>query len=258
MAASGVALVAIDTPSDPTPDLEPMVAVADLVVIPVRPDPADLEIVGTAVDLAEGLGKPFVFVITRSNQGDELPAATVIALAQYGTVCPVILPERPEFAACQGEGNLVGDLEPPSPAGEDIGRLWDYLAEHADRAAQRKAPPDRRHAPRQPHDQIATFSLNGEVFPCRVNDISASGISLWTDQPLSQGLKPTLHIPYLGEFSTETVYLASDRVGLKFLIEEQPQANLVERLKALIRAGQADTGADDTPDTAEAPEAREA
>ena len=260
MAANGVELVVIDTPSDLTPDLEPMVAVADLVVIPVRPDPADLEVVGTAVGLAESLGKPFVFVITRSDQSNELPAAAVIALAQYGTVCPVILPERPEFAACQGEGKLVGDLEPPSPAAEDIGRLWDYLAEHAERAAQRKEPQDRRHAPRQPYDQIATFTLSGEVYPCRINDISAGGISLWTDQPLPQGQKPTLHIPYLGEFSTETVYLAGERVGLRFLIEEQPQADLVERLSALIRAGHAGGGsdADDPADTAQAQEALEA
>ena len=212
MAANGVELVVIDTPSDLTPDLEPMVAVADLVVIPVRPGPGRPGGRGNRPSaLRRAWASPLFSLLTRSDQSNELPAAAVIALAQYGTVCPVILPERPEFAACQGEGKLVGDLEPPSPAAEDIGRLWDYLAEHAERAAQRKEPQDRRHAPRQPYDQIATFTLSGEVYPCRINDISAGGISLWTDQPLPQGQKPTLHIPYLGEFSTETVYLAGER-----------------------------------------------
>ena len=68
-----------------------------------------------------------------------------------------------------------------------------------------------------------------------------------------------MHIPYLGEFSTETVYLAGERVGLRFLIEEQPQADLVERLSALIRAGHAGgSDADDPADTAQAQEALEA
>ncbi len=247
LGAAGVGLVVVDTSSgDPAP-AQAAIALADLVVIPTRPNPRDLELAGAVVDTVEARGAPFVFLINHNGDEDEFPTAAVIALAQHGTVCPVILPHRAELARCQGESGSVADLDPDSPAGEDIARLWDYLAAHMARIASSARakrghpgpPAERRRHPRHRYAQSATFTADGMVFPCRINDISAGGISIGTDEPPARGTSVVLHVPYLGEFAAEPVYAAGERVGLRFLIDEARQGELVARLSALIRAERA-------------------
>ena len=43
-----------------------------------------------------------------------------------------------------------------------------------------------------------------------------------------------LHVPYLGEFRAEPVHVDGERAGLKFLCGAQAQAQLVDRLSALV------------------------
>ncbi len=126
----GVKLVVIDTPSDRSAIREQAVSLANLVVIPTRPSPEQLNVAGATVDMVESIGTPFVFLINHTGDDAELPAEAVIALAQYGTVCPVILPRRADFSQCQRDGRTVMELDPDSPCSEDIGRIWNYLADH--------------------------------------------------------------------------------------------------------------------------------
>lgn len=130
----GVKLVVIDTPSDRSAMREQAVSLADLVVIPTRPIPEDLKAEGTTVDMVESIGTPFVFLINQTRDDAEMPAEAVTALAQHGTVCPVILPRRAGFSQCQEDGRTVMELDPDSPCSEDIGRLWKYLADQLGRA----------------------------------------------------------------------------------------------------------------------------
>ncbi len=131
----GVKLVVIDTPSDCSEIREQAVSLADLVVIPTRPSPEDLKVAGATVDMVESIGTPFVFLINHARDDAEMPAEAVFALAQYGTVCPVIFPRREGFSQCQRDGRTVMELDPDSPCSEDIGRLWNYLADHLGRNA---------------------------------------------------------------------------------------------------------------------------
>jgi uncharacterized protein (DUF2336 family)/cellulose biosynthesis protein BcsQ len=130
----GVKLVVIDTPSDRSAMREQAVSLANLVVIPTRPIPEDLKAAGTTVEMVESIGTPFVFLINHTRDDAEMPAEAVTALAQYGTVCPVILPRRAGFSQCQRDGRTVMELDPDSPCSEDIGRLWKYLADQLGRA----------------------------------------------------------------------------------------------------------------------------
>ncbi len=41
-------------------------------------------------------------------------------------------------------------------------------------------------------------------------------------------------MPYLGAFKAESVYVAGDRVGLRFLIDEQTQGDLLKQLSSLL------------------------
>ncbi len=129
----GVKLVVIDTPSDCSEIREQAISLADLVVIPTRPSPEGLKVAGATVDMVESIGTPFVFLINHTRDDAEMPAEAVTALAQYGTVCPVILPRRAGFSQCQRDGRTVMELDPDSPCSEDIGRLWKYLADQLGR-----------------------------------------------------------------------------------------------------------------------------
>ncbi len=72
------------------------------------------------------------------------------------------------------------------------------------------------------------------VFPCRINDISAGGVSMLTAEPPAIGTEVALHVPYLGAFKAESVHVAGDRVGLRFLIDERTQGDLVKQLSAFL------------------------
>ena len=244
LAKGGVQLIVIDTPSGHTAMAEQAIALADLVVLPTRPNPRDLEVAGAVVDMVEALGTPFVFLINHTQGEDDFPTAAVIALAQHGTVCPVILPQRSDFGRCRAGGATVMELDPDSPSSEDMARLWDYLSDHmvkvapAAKAKRRIAPQDRRRFPRHRYDQIATYTVGDMVFPCRINDISAGGVSMLAAEPPVEGTEVALHVPYLGAFKAEAVHVAGDRVGLRFKIDEQTQGDLVKQLSALLHGDQ--------------------
>ena len=250
LAAAGVALVVIDTPSGPSAVPRQAIALADLVVLPTRPSPKDLEVAGAVVDLVEALHTPFVFLINHTGGEEDFPTAAVMALAQHGTVCPVILPQRGDFATSQAAGRTVMEIDPDSASSEDMARLWDYLSNHiakvapATRDDRRDASQDRRQFQRHRYDQIATFTVGGMVFPCRISDISAGGVSILAPAPPVQGREVILHVPYLGEFRAEPMHVDGERVGLKFLCGAQAQAQLVDRLAALVspESGEAEAG----------------
>ncbi len=266
LAAAGVALVVIDTPSGPPsgPPGAPQavsaqaIALADLVVLPTRPDSKDLEAASAVVDRVEALRTPFVFLINHSGGEEDFPTAAVMALAQHGTVCPVILPQRGDFAASQAEGRTVMEIDPDSASSEDMARLWDYLSNHiakvapATREDRRVGSQDRRQFPRHHYDQIATFTVGGMVFPCRISDISAGGVSILAPAPPVRGRELILHVPYLGEFRAEPVHVDGQRIGLKFLCGVEAQAQLVDRLSALVRPELGESDGGDAPRAASA------
>ena len=64
---SGVALVIIDTPPATTNAIREAMRVADLVVMPVRPSPHDLDAIGATIDLARQAEAQFVFVLTQAK-----------------------------------------------------------------------------------------------------------------------------------------------------------------------------------------------
>ena len=72
LAEHGVNLVVIDTPPALSDTIHTAIASADLVIIPVRPSPHDLRAVAVVVDVVEGAGKPFVFVINGATPGAPL------------------------------------------------------------------------------------------------------------------------------------------------------------------------------------------
>jgi chromosome partitioning protein len=123
---AGMKMVIIDTRPSAHAFVADLIALADLVIVPVRPTPDDLDAVGATLDMIEGAGKNFVFVVSQAKKRTKLAVETVPALAQHGKVSPIIVHDRVEFptAALDGRGVVeVGD----GPAATEIHELVTYL-----------------------------------------------------------------------------------------------------------------------------------
>ena len=125
--ADGVELVVVDTSAAITMAMRDVAVFADLVVIPVRPSPHDLRAVGTSVALVEDAGKPLVFVINGATARARITGEAAIVLSQYGTVAPVTVHQRVNFATSMIDGRTVMETNEHSRSSEEIAGLWDYL-----------------------------------------------------------------------------------------------------------------------------------
>jgi chromosome partitioning protein len=129
----GVRIAVIDTPPAITQSISQVVAHADLVVVPTRPSPHDLRAVGATVDIAERHAKPLVFVINAATARARITGESAVALSQHGTVAPVTVHHRVDFAASMIDGRTVGEILPNCASAKEITDLWLYLQDRLSR-----------------------------------------------------------------------------------------------------------------------------
>lgn len=128
LAKAGVKLAIIDTPPAVTEMIRQVLRAADLVVIPTRPSPHDLRAVGSTVELVEGAGKRMIFVINGAAPRARIAGEAAVALSQHGTVAPVTLYQRTDFASSMIDGRTVQELDPKSRSADEVGDLWKYVS----------------------------------------------------------------------------------------------------------------------------------
>ena len=130
---AGVKLAVIDTPPAITASISQVVAHADLVVIPTRPSPHDLRAVGATVDIAERHAKPLVFVINAATARARITGESAVALSQHGTVAPVTIHHRTDFAASMIDGRTVMEVDPEGRSAAEVTALWSYIADRLEK-----------------------------------------------------------------------------------------------------------------------------
>jgi chromosome partitioning protein len=130
---AGIKIAVIDTPPAITQSISKVVSHADLVVVPTRPSPHDLRAVGATVDIAERHGKPVIFVINAATPRARITGESAVALSQHGTVAPVTIHHRVDFAASMIDGRTVGEVVPDSQSAKEIKDLWLYIQERLSR-----------------------------------------------------------------------------------------------------------------------------
>lgn len=164
MAQGGVELVVFDTPPAITSTIEHVIRVSDLVVIPTRPSPHDLRAVGATVDLVERARSSLVFVVNAATPRARISSEAAIALSQHGTVAPVTLHQRTDYAASMIDGRTVMELPESARAAQEIVDLWDYLSDRLSRIEPRHAAP----RPDRPDSQgTAVHAIEGSLAPQR-------------------------------------------------------------------------------------------
>ncbi len=125
---AGIKLAIIDTPPAVTDMIRAVLKVADLVLIPTRPSPHDLRAVGTTVELVEQAGKKMIFVINGAAARAKIAGEAAVALSQHGTVAPVTLYQRTDFASSMIDGRTVQEIDPKSRSAEEVASLWKYVS----------------------------------------------------------------------------------------------------------------------------------
>jgi chromosome partitioning protein len=125
--AAGVRLAFIDTPPAITASISHVVSYADLVIIPARPSPHDLRAMGATIDIAERHQKPVIFVLNAATARARITGESAVALSQHGTVAPVTIHHRVDFAASMVDGRTVGEIMANSPSAKEITELWSYV-----------------------------------------------------------------------------------------------------------------------------------
>ncbi len=132
--ASGIRLVVIDTPPAFLDVTRACVSAADLVVVPARPSPLDLEAVGPTIDIVEEAGKPLVLVVNAAKARTRLKGDAARVLAQHGKVAPVDLIDRIVYSEAMIEGLSATEHDPGGQATKEVRQLYDYIDRQLRRA----------------------------------------------------------------------------------------------------------------------------
>ena len=125
--AQGFKLAVIDTPPAITMAIQSVIQVAELIVIPTRPSPHDLRAVGATVDLCDRAGKPLIFVVNAATPKARITSEVAVALSQHGTVAPITIHQRTDYAASMIDGRTVMEVDPNGRSAHEVEALWEYI-----------------------------------------------------------------------------------------------------------------------------------
>jgi len=129
----GFKLAMIDTPPAITMAIQSVIQVAELIVVPTRPSPHDLRAVGATVDMCARAGKPLIFVVNAATPKARITAEATLALSQHGTVAPIIVHQRTDFAVSMIDGRTVMELDGKSRSAGEIEMLWTYVCDRLEK-----------------------------------------------------------------------------------------------------------------------------
>jgi chromosome partitioning protein len=199
---AGIRLVVIDTPPAITESITRVVAHADLVVVPTRPSPHDLRAVGATVDIAERNQKPLIFVINAATARARITGEAAVALSQHGTVAPVTVHHRVDFAGSMIDGRTVGEVDAKCASAKEVRDLWTYVQ---DRLSRLMKDPSLIPEVRPQHFAVSALSNGEEASAPTVEEISLELPPLvepWdgVDRRSSPDRRETAHgVPRFGE-----------------------------------------------------------
>jgi chromosome partitioning protein len=127
----GFKLAVIDTPPAITMAIQSVISVSELIVVPTRPN--DLRAVGATVDLCERAGKPLIFVVNAATPKAKITSEAAVALSQHGTVAPITLHHRTDFAASMIDGRTVMEIDPNGRSSQEVIQLWSYISDRLEK-----------------------------------------------------------------------------------------------------------------------------
>lgn len=101
--------------------------IADLILIPLNPTPADLRALMKGLTLIKQSRKPFQFVLARVRPNLRNNDGTAQALEALGLVLPIRMHERVIYAESFAHGKTAFEIDPAGIATSELTCLWEEL-----------------------------------------------------------------------------------------------------------------------------------
>ena len=121
---AGAAYLLIDTAPSIGAVNADLFAVADLILIPLNPTPADLRSLVKGLPLVKQSGAPFQFVLARVRANLKNNEGTAMALETLGLVLPTRMHERVIYADTFAHGKTALEIDPKGVAAQEVTALW--------------------------------------------------------------------------------------------------------------------------------------
>ena len=127
----GADLVVVDTAGSADAAALAAAEVADLILIPVRPNSLDLEAVGTTIQVAmQHARRPFHVLLCQAPAQAVIGDEAAEAIGGAGVpVCPVRIKMRNDYRHPTPDGRAAVEWKPRGDAGREIVQLWDWLCQ---------------------------------------------------------------------------------------------------------------------------------
>ncbi len=121
--ADGFAWCVVDTPPADSEQNAKVIAETDLVLIPARPSPHDLDALRATLALRQASQRRFVFVVNAAKANASITVQTVTALSEHGEVAPAVVADRVLFASSLIDGRTVFDVDPTGRSAQEVAAL---------------------------------------------------------------------------------------------------------------------------------------
>jgi chromosome partitioning protein len=133
--SGGINLVVIDTPARSEQAALAAAELADLIIIPCRPQRFDLETIGNTRKLIAMAGTKPVLVVLNAipARGDRQQQARQAIEAMELPVCPIALGNRAAFGDASIIGQTALEFEPIGKAAEESRQLYKYVSRLLDK-----------------------------------------------------------------------------------------------------------------------------
>jgi chromosome partitioning protein len=120
-------LVILDCPPVHRDIAHDAASVADLILIPTKPEVFDIRAMQQTVQAAQQIGKPCAVVLTFCpSSGPEAEQAREIVTKQGAALVPVELHQRKAYGRAQIQGLAPQEYEPSGKAAEEVRELYKY------------------------------------------------------------------------------------------------------------------------------------
>jgi chromosome partitioning protein len=124
LGAAGAAYLFIDTAPSVGAVNADLFALADLILIPLNPTPADLRALVKGLPLVKQSGKPFQFVLSRVRPNLRNNEGAAVALDALGLVLTTRMHERVIYAETFAHGKTAIEIDPKGVAARELASLW--------------------------------------------------------------------------------------------------------------------------------------
>lgn len=127
MREAGADLVILDCPPVHRDIAHDAASVADLILIPTKPEVFDIRAMQQTVQAAQQIGKPCAVVLTFCpSSGPEAEQASQIVEKQGAALAPVALHQRKAYGRAQMQGLAPQEYEPDGKAAQEVQQLYTY------------------------------------------------------------------------------------------------------------------------------------